>query len=212
MARIICLANSYKHRGRCIAGIDIDTGRWVRPISQRTSAVYKERFIDNTIGNEPKLLDLVEIPLGERAPDEGCQPENIYLNNGTWKRLRKLSAHSINQYVEDTPNLLHNQESKVDPEIFSQIPQNRWRSLQLVSVTNPNFGLNPWGKKRCIFRYSGIRYELKITDPIVIEKITNDEDISSECLLTISLATPYKSPSYEKKYCWKMVAGVIELG
>ena len=27
--RIICLANSYKHNGRCIAGID-DAGRWVR--------------------------------------------------------------------------------------------------------------------------------------------------------------------------------------
>ena len=173
MARIICLANSYKHQGRCIAGIDIGTGQWVRPVSQRTSAIYDERFIGGTIGNEPNLLDLVEIPLGGRAPDKGCQPENKYLDNGTWRRVRRLSADSLNQYIENTPNLLHNQESKVDPEIFTQMLRNGWRSLQLISVTNPSFGLNPWRKKRCIFRYSGITYELKVTDPAIINKIEN---------------------------------------
>ena len=30
--RIICLANSWKIQERCIAGIDIDTGKWVRPV------------------------------------------------------------------------------------------------------------------------------------------------------------------------------------
>jgi hypothetical protein len=27
---IVCLANSYKHGGRCIAGVDIHDGQWIR--------------------------------------------------------------------------------------------------------------------------------------------------------------------------------------
>jgi hypothetical protein len=211
MARIICLANSYKHKGRCVAGINIDTGEWVRPLSRKTSAIYNERFIDGIIDNEPNLLDLVEIPIGEQAPDYGCQPENKYLNGGTWGRIRQLSTCDINQYIDNSLNLLHNQDNKVDPDIFTRMPRNNWKSLQLICVTNPNFGLNPWRKKRCIFRYSGIMYELKVTDPAIISKIGNGQAISQDCLFTISMATPYKSPSYEEPYCWKMVAGVVEL-
>jgi len=92
MARIICLANSYKPQGRCIAGIDIDINEWVRPVSRRTKAIHDERFIDGITGNEPDLLDLLEIPIGEEAPDQGCQPENRYLNNGVWRRIRHLST------------------------------------------------------------------------------------------------------------------------
>jgi hypothetical protein len=45
--RIICLANSYKHNDRCIAGVD-DTGRWVRPVSfSRKRAIDKETRIIN---------------------------------------------------------------------------------------------------------------------------------------------------------------------
>ncbi len=31
--RVICLANSYKHQARCIAGVAIDSGDWIRPVS-----------------------------------------------------------------------------------------------------------------------------------------------------------------------------------
>lgn len=211
MARIICLANSYKHQGRCVAGINIDTGEWVRPIPRKTTAIYNERFIDSTLGNEPNLLDLIEIPIGEQAPYHGCQPENRYLNVGTWKLLSRLTVSRIIQYIDNSLYLLHNQDNKVDPEIFTEMPRQNWKSLQLIHVTNPCFGLNPWMKKRCIFSYSGISYELKVTDPAIIVKIKNGQAISKDCPLTVSMTTPFKSPSYNKPYCWKMVAGVVEL-
>jgi len=117
----------------------------------------------------------------------------------------------ILRYVENTRNLLHNQDKKVDPDIFTDMPRKRWKSLQLIRVVNPDFGLNAWGKKRCIFMYAGINYELKVTDPAIIHKIECGGVISRECLLTISMTTPFKTPSYEKPYCWKIVAGVVEL-
>jgi len=81
MRRIICLANSYKHNERCIAGIDIESGAWVRLVSNR-----KDRAIAGTMrlinGKEPQLLDILEIPLENHGPDEGCQPENRLLKPG----------------------------------------------------------------------------------------------------------------------------------
>ena len=64
-----------------------------------------------------------------------------------------------------------------------------------------------YNKLKC----SKIIYELKVTDPIVVDKIRKGQNISRKCLLTISMATPYKSQSYDKEYCWKMIAGVVEL-
>ncbi|MCJ7778229.1 MAG: hypothetical protein MUP16_07945 [Sedimentisphaerales bacterium] len=62
MARIICLANSYKHGGRCIAGIDQDTGKWIRPVpdSKGGAVTSAMRLID---GKEPQILEIIEIPI-----------------------------------------------------------------------------------------------------------------------------------------------------
>lgn len=51
--RIICLANSFKHTERCIAGIDLETGKCVRPVSDLDDGRVpkKVRLID---GKEPE--------------------------------------------------------------------------------------------------------------------------------------------------------------
>jgi hypothetical protein len=87
VAKIILLANSYKHQGRCIAGIELDTNRWIRPVSANNSAIYNERFIDGISGNEPELLDILEIPVSDTGPDKGCQPENRLLTKGIWEKV-----------------------------------------------------------------------------------------------------------------------------
>ena len=70
MARIACLANSYKGGGRrCIAGIDIKTGEWVRPISRGA-----EKAVDWNMGKvdeaEPEVLDILEIRVEDRRREE----------------------------------------------------------------------------------------------------------------------------------------------
>lgn len=37
--RMICLANSRKIGGRCVAGIDVNTGEWVRPVRDNGGAL-----------------------------------------------------------------------------------------------------------------------------------------------------------------------------
>jgi hypothetical protein len=126
----------------------------------------------------------------------------------SWKGKKE----QVIKLAEETQFLLHNNGKKVDPDIFKQMPKRQWKSLQLIYVEDAHFGLNPWQKPYCLFKYSKISYELKVTDPIAIDKIEKKgKKISEKCLLTVSMATPFKSPAYEKEFCWKMVAGIIEL-
>ena len=34
--KLVILAVSAKHNNYCVAGVDIDSGKWIRPISERT--------------------------------------------------------------------------------------------------------------------------------------------------------------------------------
>ena len=211
MAQIICLANSYKGGGqRCIAGIDIDTKKWVRPFNPRgyEGAVGNERLIK---GDEPKILDILYIPIGGESENYGCQPENRILLPGRWKKIGNISPEDALKYVEEDVVLLHNEDKKVDPEIFKSVPKGQWKSLQLILAKDVRFSKNPWNKWKCNFSYYRHCYELSITDPKVRNRLDDGEEIAKKCLLTISMGGPYDKDNSGKKYCWKMVAGVVEL-
>lgn len=62
---IICLANSRKYQGRCVAGLEWNGKQpeaWIRPVSglEKGVLVY-ERFCHNANGRDPRLLDFVDI-------------------------------------------------------------------------------------------------------------------------------------------------------
>ncbi len=206
MTRILCLANSFKRGGRCIAGIDLETNRWIRPIGQgHEGAIRGERLIN---GMEPELLDIIEIPLGTSADDLGCQPENRLLRPGPWRRVGVMEKDDVMQYVEETDRLLHNFEKKVPlSEFESNIRKTEWKSLQLIHVANVHFSKNLWNKTECNFLYSGRWYLLKTTCPEAEKHI----DSKSDYILTISMGGPYKRRPEDDLCCWKMVAGAIKL-
>lgn len=54
--KIVCLANSRKINGRCIAGREVggrDTGRWVRPVSDRAHEEVSEHERQYNDGSDP---------------------------------------------------------------------------------------------------------------------------------------------------------------
>ncbi|MHC4076707.1 MAG: dual OB domain-containing protein [Planctomycetota bacterium] len=210
--RIICLANSYKHNGRCIAGID-DTGRWVRPVSSsQKRAIDKEaRIID---GNEPQILDVLEIPFHAHGPVDGCQPENKLLKAGQWKRVGQARAKDLLKYCEDDSVVLHNNLDHVRASCFRMIPSYGWKSLQLVRNNNVVFeqDKNNKAKWRANFINSkGTGLSLRVTDPAICERLEQGEHISKDCLLTVSMAPGWSPDKKTSKKCYKFVAGVVEL-
>jgi hypothetical protein len=213
MAIIICLANSYKHGGRCIAGIDQNTGRWVRPIpDNKSGAVTSTMRLIN--GKEPQILDIIEIPIDNFGPDKGCQPENRLLKVGKWKKVGKIDAQELLQYCEDDSIILHNHKEYVLPDYFTKLHASKWKSLQIVHIEKVRFlsayKPNQW---RVAFRDgAGYMLNLKLTDPIISDRLRNNEKISNNCILIVSLATPWSPQGSEQpERCYKMVAGVVEL-
>ena len=85
--RIVCLANSYKLNGRCIAGREVlangEYGGWIRPVSSR--ATEEVSFSEYRYGNHttPKLLDIIDVPLLKAAP-HNHQTENHIIDAESW--------------------------------------------------------------------------------------------------------------------------------
>src|SRR5580658_5662159 len=82
LKRIVCLANSRKLSGRCIAGKEIHKGKqigWIRPVSAREHEEVSEYERQYQDGSDPSVLDVMDIELIEPRP-KGCQHENWLLD------------------------------------------------------------------------------------------------------------------------------------
>src|SRR5690349_16723407 len=92
--RIVCLANSRKLSGRCIAGIELAGTRrdgWIRPVSDREHQEVSEHERQYDDGSDPKLLDIMDVPLIEARPKE-YQRENWRLDpERYWERVGRLA-------------------------------------------------------------------------------------------------------------------------
>lgn len=210
--RIICLANSYKHNGRCIAGIN-EAGRWVRQVSSS-----KKRSVDKTTravdGKEPQILDVLEIPLHAHGPDKGCQPENKLLKVGQWKKAGRVKPRDLLKYCEDDSMILHNNLDPVRASCFRMIPRHGWKSLQLIHNENVVFeqdGNNKVKWRTNFVNSKGTALSLRVTDPVTCERLEQGENISKDCLLTVSMATGWSPDKQTAKRCYKFVAGIVEL-
>jgi hypothetical protein len=95
--QVICLANSWKHSDRCIAGIEINTGKWIRPVTSLDDGRIPKhvRLVDN---NEPESLDILEIPLAQTGPNFGFASENRLILPGTWRKIGKVQPTDLMKY------------------------------------------------------------------------------------------------------------------
>src|SRR4030042_4616897 len=94
----------------------------------------------------------------------------------------------------------------VMPEFFTNLPKNKWRSLQLIHNLNVRFvtAYEP-SKWRAVFRDGkGTILDLKITDPIISDRLRRKEKISKNCILTVSLATPWSPDVKKPPLCYKV--------
>lgn len=91
---------------------------------------------------------------------------------------------------------------------------NEWKSLQLIHSVNVKFNRDSYDNRkwRVYFQYGNGRYlDLKLTDVVLSDRLRKNEKINHDCILTISLATPWKPNDETPERCYKMVAGVVEL-
>lgn len=220
---IICVANSRKLRGRCVAGLRTDGGGWIRPVAPgEDGTLFGQHYILDD-GSEAQILDLIRIEVSKAEP-QAHQPENWVIGNTQWKLLARpaLPRHIklIARSVESGPALFGDYSDRMDFKSLSDNPISS--SLCLIrpekiwwQITTSYTGRR---QTRAIFNVSGHLYDLVITDPVWEKRLSfldygvhtreaaKLED-NLDILFTISLGEPMPSD----KQCYKLVAGVILL-
>lgn len=212
--KLIVLANSHKLGGRCLAGIDVATGTWVRPISSETHGeLDANRCLINENGRlrSVRCLDVIEIPIGGPVSTPG-QPENRRLLVGAWSFIVSLDRQDAVDALDslaledDSTDLLFNKEGEVD--YLEATNGLVLKSLTLVKVSSPSFylrlrhGISP--QLRAKFLFANIEYDLPVTDDREWTNYAREEPdrfSSGIWYFTISLGEPYR----EKM--WKLIAG-----
>jgi len=216
--RIVVLANSWKHDDWCLAGIDLETGKWVRPVTDLVDGRIPKTYM-KLGGYFPVLLDILEIPLDSSGPDFGFESENRTILSGQWYHHGKLTPEDIRKYIKRPYYVLHNHMKYVYPKDLQQKPFEKRETLQLIQVDGftvrdtreKTTDKNNW---KGIISSGRRDIDVKITDPIFSDKLNSGHKPSSSCILTMSLSMPHKPPGWgedEVPVCWKLIAGVIEL-
>lgn len=216
---IICLANSIKnHPCRCVAGIDIETGEWIRPVSEKDSGELTESHYTTEQGHDPAPLNMLRVYLGEPAPAPS-QPENWTLANRDWQLIRESPRpkhyQTLVSALESGPELFGNTERAVS--LGTEVNN----SLALVKPENATLRRKPRRNKgdqpRLQFELEDVEYDFPITGPRVKEKIFDivdhagknplDDHIASDNtpLITVSLGEEFNGEH------WKLVAAIFSI-
>jgi len=189
MPEILCLANSPKENARCIAGLDLKTGRLVRPVSATTSQVIPNDWAVAQ-GKPVEPLDVIDIPFVRGDAVVPFQAENRYCKEG-WDRTDRWKASDIRRFCESDSRLLGTADSEPIAERFFKLKRHGragWKSLQLIHVRSVDFRQvdEKWMGS---FRTRNKRwYDLRLTDERFIEGIKPTRKF--ECLLLLSLTRP----------------------
>jgi ATP-dependent DNA helicase RecQ len=215
---VICLANSRKHGARCIAGIDPDSGHWIRPVSDLDDGRI-EKKIRLVEGEEPRLLDVLYIPLADNGPDFGFESENRTVMPGAWSVGGRFAPGDLSPFCCRLPHVLHNDDNYVTAQYLRALPPHERKTLALIEATDFEVfstGLSTTGGQKWHARFSSTHSRPVtgiVTDPVLVARLENGRRPGSHCLVTVSLSMPWKPTDWddEDDPCWKLVAGVIEL-
>jgi len=221
--RILCLANSYKHDHRCVAGISLVTKQWVRLIGRQVPGCLTRQEASYPDGRAASLLDIFEAELGERC-GSNCHPEDVYVGKTPWRpagHFHELhDAHLLDDYAHKEPLVLHGYCDRVSASRFDKTPAQC--SLELVRPEDLWWWIrDETGKRknRAVFRLGHIgrmHYDLPVTDPAWLDLLNLlpagiyphgffFKGNGVRTFLTISVSEPFEGFHY------KLVAGVVNL-
>jgi hypothetical protein len=213
---LLCLANSKKYSGRCVAGREFiggQPGDWVRPVSSREG--QEINFVESMLntGGYAQLLDVIEIHFLEpRAKD--YQTENHLIDPTVrWRHVGRTAREELDTSIDQVRGELWFNGSSSRGGVNDQVPiaiaRNLRGSLLLIrpdrlSLYYANRQRGP--QLRANFGYFGVLYDLAVTDPVLTDTPMGRQLAGSQfpgALVCLSLGEPFNG------YCYKLVAAVI---
>lgn len=181
---ILCLANSYKHGGRCIAGIEVSLQEgklsikkssfgipiWIRPVSHSAAG---EVPLSDAIGI--KVLSVVKI-INASYAGSGSHSEDYYYNKLQLLDTLNPSDEFLKKYTDTWHNYIFgNRGRALTPDAF----QDGDYSLMLIRTEGSEIYLDKryTPKPRIKFYYNGNEYDFPITDPEYLNRLNLDNSL-----------------------------------
>jgi len=179
----LCLAVARRAGGNCIAGIDIDSGKWIRPVNPKTHGAFAdyETIAVDAITQEPRMLeplDLFQIHLA-RFAGNNVQPENWEMSpapyDPAFRVIRRFvhpqDANVLLRSLQVSGPLLHTHGDRIradDPSLKRGLSH----SLSLIRPEHLHWRVAPHPtypnrlRIQAEFRFDGAPYCLVVTDPL----------------------------------------------
>lgn len=222
--RFVCLANSRKTTGRCIAGKEVFPngafGPWIRPVSSRQTQELKDRERKLQRGGDPSLLDILEVGLKEPLPHAHQSEDHLIDERYQWIRRGFCSWNQLRVAVDVVESLWDTGNSSrygLNDRISGPAAMHFQNSLVLINpqdfrvevATEPT-EFSERHRARAHFTFRRQEYRFSITDPIAEQHYFpkgNGEYPLENVLLCVSLGEPHTDGN-----CYKFCAGVLTPG
>lgn len=206
--KVLILANSTKHGGRCVAGKFMGNKEWIRLTKNGADAVPTNEAL-----NYPVLSVLTFAGISRpRVLEYPYQTENV-MYSGV-KVQSEVEEIYFDDYVDDVDTIFGSTESFVMEEEMNEHDF----SLLFVKVTNLRIYYKTYrdynSSLKCSFRYNGNIYnEVSVTDCGYNERFEENGDYHveryPEAYLTISLGVPFIPRGETRKRIYKLVSGIF---
>lgn len=186
--RLLVLASSRKHGGRCIAGLSLDGNGLIRPVTGRGGGELSS--YDTQLNTWPNELDVVGFG-HDGFEGDLVQPENVLVDGSAWTNEGLMDADEALRLIE--PHLhtgyavLGNRGNAVPAHVANQGMD---ESMCLIEPTNPEFVLNPELRPLARFSYSAKTWELPLTDFTVSNEVRRTGRHGTYSLDELGFETP----------------------
>ena len=169
--QIVCLANSKKLGGRCVAGVEITSdgrGDWIRPVS--TVHGGEVPLPVRLAGDEDlELLDIIEVTLLGHHPD-ACHVENwLYDQTTPWTKIDTFDPGDLGELVDEPSDIFGTGSGWSNSVVLAPESESLGASLVLIEANQASIVVKTWPQGDTSvaidFYYAGTNYEFKLTDP-----------------------------------------------
>lgn len=178
--RFVCLANSFKEGGRCLAGIELDNEnkpvfernrpKWLRPVSNNEHGA-----VETALAAHLNILDIVEFDMLDFTSLNTYQNENVTFVPGSLRVIGQFQKSDLEQICDDRFLLFGNRGKAIHKDKINSLDH----SLLLIKpkefeVVERRYDDNEYPQQRLLFKFNEINYDLPITDPVFLRKFQAD--------------------------------------
>lgn len=209
--KIIVLTKSKKHSGYCVAGIDYETGEWIRLVSSdsETEGAVPLEHLQYANGETLEVYDIIICRL-LRNCGTIVQPENcLYDESEKWKKVGKSNLDEVIKIhgYDSMDYVFENNDTKLPSNwIFSGNP-----SLCLLKVTDASVWVKTFENKKITlnFTYDDIQYRyMSISQIDLLNHYTNEID-GLYPLGTVTVVFSLTDKYYRNGKYYKVVAQIL---